>query len=202
MGTQPELDIFHNLYDNCSYSPLSPRAATGRQGSHKPPVTYEYQKNKDARAGVLRHTVSRVRMLDSVMKFAHAWTSSASRAAKRQCLENRPRNYPACRRALSRQTGKGVSRAMRAVFRTGRFQLAFGDPVLGPGVPYLAARQGQRNRCLSSPPPTHETCSETMDWAALAARHAFAPRQKARTNCWPPSTHPDLHHCFSTALAP
>ena len=76
------------------------------------------------------------------MKFGFAWTfvnklrggTPAPPPEKRTPALPR---LPACR-ALSRQIGKGIFRAMLAVFRTGRRQhLAFGGHVLSPGVPHL-----------------------------------------------------------------
>ncbi len=113
------------------------------------------------------------------MKFSFAWTfvnklrggTPAPPPEKRTPAFPR---LPACR-ALSRQIGKGIFRAMLAVFRTGRRQhLAFGGHVLSPGVPHLAAQQKRHNRCLPYPPPSRKTGLETMDWAAPTARCAPA----------------------------
>ena len=88
------------------------------------------------------------------MKYDHAWTlpgqprgeTPAPPPAKRTPVLPR---LPA-RRALFRQTG------MR-IFRTGRRQhLAFGEHVLGPGVPYIAARPRRHNPWPSYPPPSHK----------------------------------------------
>ncbi len=112
------------------------------------------------------------------MKFGYAWTfvnklrggTPAPPPEKRTPALPR---LPACR-ALSRQIGKGIFRAMLAVFRTGRRQhLAFGGHALSPGVPHPAAQQKRHNR-WSYPPPARKTGLETMDWAALTARCAPA----------------------------
>ena len=96
------------------------------------------------------------------MNFDHAWTfagqprdeTPAPPPGKRTPVLPRP---PACR-ALVRQ-GKRILRAMLAVFRTGRRQhLAFGEHVLGPGVPHLAAQPKRHGRRLSHPPPSHKAC--------------------------------------------
>ena len=96
------------------------------------------------------------------MKFDHAWTlagqprdgTPAPPPGKRTPVLPR---LPACR-ALFRQTGKRIFRAMLAVFRTGRRRhLAFGEHALGPGVPPLAARPRRHNRRPSYPPPSHKT---------------------------------------------
>ena len=113
------------------------------------------------------------------MKFDYAWTfvnklrggTPAPPPEKRTPALPR---LPACR-ALSRQIGKSIFRAMLAVFRTGRRQhLAFGGHALSPGVPHPAAQQKRHNRGQSYPPPSRKTCLETMDWAALTARCAPA----------------------------
>ena len=97
------------------------------------------------------------------MNFDHAWTlagqprgeTPAPPPGKRTPVLPRP---PASR-ALFRQTGKRIFRAMLAVFRTGRRQhLAFGEYVPGPGVPRLAAQPKRHDRRLSYPPPSHKAC--------------------------------------------
>ncbi len=84
---------------------------------------------------------------------------------------NKPRGEtpaPPPRPALSGQIGT-------CIFRTGRRQqLAFGEHVLSPGAPHLAAQQKQHNRYMSSPPQSHQTYLENGYWAELAARCAPA----------------------------
>ena len=127
------------------------------------------------------------------MKFDYAWTfagkprdeTPAPPPGKRTPVLPR---LPACR-ALFRQTGKCIFRAMLAVFRTGRRQhLAFGEHVLSPGVPHLAAQPKRHNRRLSYPPPSHKACLGNMYWAALIAR--CAPACSRRPD-WAASPQPD-----------
>jgi hypothetical protein len=113
------------------------------------------------------------------MKFGYACTF----AGKPRCETPAPPfkkrtpvfpRLPACR-ALSRQIGKCIFRPMLAVFRTGRrHQFAFGEHVLGPGLPHLAAQQKRYNRRLPYPPPSHKACLEDIYWAAPIARCAPA----------------------------
>ena len=126
---------------------------------------------------VLRHGVLRVRMRDCVMKFAYAWSfagepryeTPAPLPGKRAPASPRLR---ACR-ALLRQTGKRIFRAMLAVFRTGRRQrLAFGEHVPGPGL-HLAAQPKRHNRRLSYPP--HRTRHALEICIGLRLSHDQAP---------------------------
>jgi hypothetical protein len=111
------------------------------------------------------------------MKFGYACTFADKRRGETPAPPFKKRTpvlprLPACR-ALSRQIGKCIFRAMLAVFRTGRRQhLAFGGHVLGPGLPYLAAQQKRYNRRLSYPPPSHKACLENIYWARPIARSA------------------------------
>jgi hypothetical protein len=87
------------------------------------------------------------------MKFGYAWTfvNQLRGGTPAPPPEKRTSAFPRLpeRRDLSRQIGKGVFRAMLAVFRTGRRQhLAFGGHALSPGVPHAAAPQTQHNRRL------------------------------------------------------
>ena len=107
-------------------------------------------------------------MWGSVMKFEDAWTFAGQPRGgtptpppgKRTPVL--PRRLTACL-ALFRQTGRCVFRAMLAVFRTSlRQHLAFGEHVLGPCVPHLAAQPKRHYRRLSDPPPSHKACLGNM----------------------------------------
>jgi hypothetical protein len=108
------------------------------------------------------------------MNFDHAWTFAGKPRGETPAPPGKrtpvlPR-LPPCR-ALFRQTGKCIFRAMLAVFRTGRRQhLAFGEYVLGPGVPHLAAQPKRHGRRLSHPPPSHKHALEISGSAYRTAQ--------------------------------
>ena len=113
------------------------------------------------------------------MNFDHAWTLAGQPRGETPAPPPGKRTpalpRPPASRALFRQTGKRIFRAMLAVFRTGRRQhLAFGEHVPGPGLPRLAAQPKRHGRRLSYPPPSHKACLGNMYWAAPIARCAPA----------------------------
>jgi hypothetical protein len=94
------------------------------------------------------------------MKFDHAWTlagrprgeTPAPPPGKRTLALPR---LPVCR-ALLRQTGKCIFRAILAVFRAGlRPPLALGEHS-SPGLPQLAAQPRRHNPRPSYRPPSHQ----------------------------------------------
>ena len=118
--------IFHNFTENCRYSVQARRAgAVPRFVQGAGVIIQEQERVPGAAAEVLR-----VRCKDSIMKFGSAWTSlqAVRRDASAAAGKTTPvlPRLPQCR-ALFRQTGKSIFRAMLAVFRTAAARLACGS---------------------------------------------------------------------------
>ena len=180
------------------------RAMPERQAPHK--LGGKRSENKRARAGVARHEVLRVADVGwchEIRPCADIGRQAARRNARAAARKTNPGiAAPACVRALFRQTGKSILRAMLAGGR--RQHLAFGKHGSSPGA-HLAAKTRRHNRRPDIPAAIPKSRPwKGMYWAGLIARRApaclggrywAASRQPAINRSRPPACQNYPRYC-------